>query len=143
LIVNLGQSAWRFSGLGDAVFFDIDADGKPDRIGWTERDSDLAFITLDRNGNGRIDDGTELFGDHTPLANGSPAANGFAALSELDVNRDGIVDASDPVWQRLSLWVDANRKRASCDRFVAVTSRASAPTISGPVERIRTGTRFD
>lgn len=108
LIVNLGQGAWRLSGVNDAVVFDIDADGKADRIGWTERGSDLAFIALDRNGNGRIDDGTELFGDHTPLTNGALAGNGFAALRELDANRDGIVNASDPVWQQLSLWVDAN-----------------------------------
>jgi hypothetical protein len=70
--------------------------------------SSVAFLALDRNHNGRIDDGGELFGNHTRLAGGAEAANGFDALAEFDLNRDGIINAADPVWPLLLLWTDRN-----------------------------------
>ena len=45
--------------------FDIDGDGVPEQISWTEADSDVAFLALDRDGDGRITSGKELFGNHT------------------------------------------------------------------------------
>ena len=90
------------------MLFDIDADGQPDRISWTARGSSLAFVALDRNGNGRIDDASELFGNHTPLPNGSIASNGFEALKAFDRNRDDQIDEHDTVWSALLLWTDEN-----------------------------------
>ena len=108
MIVNTTKRPWRLSGLDDPVLFDIDADGQRDRIGWTDRGSSLAFVALDRNGNHTIDDASELFGDHTPLPNGTFAANGFEALSMYDGNADDQVDEHDAIWPTLLLWTDAN-----------------------------------
>ena len=66
------------------VLFDHDGDGAKHGTGWVS--SDDAMLVLDRNNNGTIDNGRELFGDNTQLANGRFAADGFAALAELDIN---------------------------------------------------------
>ncbi|WP_155524580.1 hypothetical protein [Oleisolibacter albus] len=75
--------------------FDIDGDGRLDATAWTG--SSDALLALDRNGNGRIDNGTELFGDQ----NG--AANGFEELARYDDNGDRAIDAGDSVFTRLIL----------------------------------------
>ena len=54
-----------------------------------------AFLAIDRNGNGSIDDGTELFGDQ----NG--AAHGFAELAKFDSNHDGVINAQDDDFDKL------------------------------------------
>ena len=64
------------------------------------------WLALDRDGDGRITTGAELFGDATPLASGATATNGFAALADLDANHDGIIDARDPAFASLVLWSD-------------------------------------
>jgi hypothetical protein len=71
------------------------------------------WLVLDVNGNGRIDDGRELFGSMTVLPDGRLAANGFEALAALDANHDGVLDARDPGFARLRLWSDVNRDRHS------------------------------
>lgn len=99
----------------NGVVFDIDDDGWKERVAWTAPGSDLALLSFDRNGNGRIDSGAELFGDHTRLANGTLAENGFVAIGDLDANGDERVDASDPAWQNLILWTDTNHDGVSQD----------------------------
>jgi hypothetical protein len=70
----------------------------------------LTSIKLHRlDGNGSIDSGRELFGDETILANGSKAANGFAALAELDSNANGKFDALDTQYANLRIWRDLNQ----------------------------------
>lgn len=118
VILDLRQDGFRLSGPDPAVLFDIDADGVRDPIAWTRANDDDAFLCLDRNGNGLIDDGTELFGYATPLRNGQPAQVGYRALAELDSseaggNRDGVVDASDARFADLCVWVDRNRDGVS------------------------------
>lgn len=108
IIINLADGAWKLSGADDPVAFDIDADGELNRITWTGRGEPLAFLALDRNTNGVIDEGSELFGTATRLESGGRAPNGFEALKEFDANRDGLIDASDHVWASLLLWTDAN-----------------------------------
>jgi hypothetical protein len=77
--------------LASPVYFDHNADGIKTGTGWVK--SDDAFLVLDRNGNGTIDDGRELFGDATPLngkgtldTSAGIAAEGFAALAKEDTN---------------------------------------------------------
>lgn len=107
IVLNIGNGGYRLSGKDDPVLFDIDATGAPVRIAWTAAGAPMAFLALDRNGNGRIDDGAELFGNHTPVP-GGVAANGFDALAQYDANHDGWVDAGDPIWPSLLLWTDLN-----------------------------------
>ena len=106
IIINLANNQYRLSGDSDPVSFDITADGAPERITWIGRDSGLAFLARDKNGNGAIDDGRELFGDQTLLSNGTRAANGFEALREYDTNGNGLVDHADAQWDTLLLWFD-------------------------------------
>ena len=95
LALDLAGNGFTTRGLDDAVRFDLDADGRTDRI--SAPSGDDALLALDRNGNGRIDDGRELFGDQ------HGAANGFAELAKYDDNRDGRIDAADAVFERLRL----------------------------------------
>jgi len=89
------------------VRFDLDNNGFAERAGWTDgRDG---FLVRDTNGNGRIDNGGELFGNHTKLHNGAKAANGFEALKELDDNGDGKITRADKVWSELRVWQDRNQ----------------------------------
>lgn len=89
------------------VLFDIDATGIKQSVGWVKPDD--GFLVLDRNGNGLIDSGAELFGDATPLSTGGIAGDGFEAVADLDENSDGVLDANDAVWQDLRIWQDANQ----------------------------------
>src|SRR5258706_491423 len=91
----------------NAIYFDHDGNGNQTSTGWVK--SDDGFLTLDRNGNGVIDNGTELFGDATPLAAGGKAADGFEALAQEDTNADGKVDSLDANWANLRVWRDLNQ----------------------------------
>lgn len=71
------------------------------------------WLALDRNGNGRIDDGGELFGSGTTLRDGTRADNGFFALAELDSDQDGAITPADAAYASLLLWADENRDRES------------------------------
>jgi hypothetical protein len=66
------------------------------------------WLAIDLNGDGKINSGAELFGNHTQLANGTTASNGWAALGEMDSNHDGKIDAKDANFDKLRVWVDAN-----------------------------------
>ena len=94
------------------ILFDHNADGIKTGTGWVQPDD--AFLVLDKNGNGTIDNGRELFGDATLKSNGQLASNGFDALADLDTianggNADGIVNASDTQYAGLRLWRDLNQ----------------------------------
>lgn len=89
------------------VLFDHDGDGVKNGTGWVT--SDDGFLVFDRNNNGLIDNGTELFGDSTNLYSGGKAADGFAALAQEDTNHDGKVSDLDTNWNRLKVWRDLNQ----------------------------------
>ncbi len=71
------------------------------------------WLVLDRNGNGQIDDGSELFGSASPLSGGETAQNGFVALAEFDDNHDGRITPEDSVWSSLQLWSDHDASRTA------------------------------
>ena len=93
----------------DAItYFDHEGDGWAELSRWADEDD--GTLVWDRNNDGVINDGSELFGDNTVLANGRKAAHGFAALADLDDNGDGVIDASDTAWTELRVmrWTDDN-----------------------------------
>jgi hypothetical protein len=129
IIINLAGGPYRLSGVGDPVTFDIDADGVRERITWTLRNSDIAFLAMDRNHNGAIDSGAELFGNYTVLRNGEVATNGFEALADLDSNLDGLIDQRDAVWPKLLLWRDLNHDGMSQADEITKARRSSMNAI--------------
>jgi hypothetical protein len=86
IILDLDGNGLETVGLAGNVYFDHDGDGVLTKTGWAGKDD--ALLVWDRNSNGKIDTGAELFGDFTPLPNGTLAPNGFAALAALDSNGD-------------------------------------------------------
>lgn len=106
IVIDVGQQSYRLTSAADGVYFDLRNEGAPRRVAWTRAGVDNAFLALDRNGNGRIDSGAELFGNYTPLRSGGVAQHGFEALRELDDNDDGAVDRTDRAWTALLLWTD-------------------------------------
>lgn len=118
IVIDLEGNGFHFTGADDVVRFDIDADGAREAISWTSASTLDAFLALDRNWNGRIDDGSELFGNYTPLSDGSLAPNGYEAVLELDHrsmggNGDGVIDPLDTAYFDLLLWVDWNHDGVS------------------------------
>ena len=106
LILDLDGDGVETIGKSAGIHFDHDSNRFAETTGWVGKDDGL--LVWDRNGNGKIDNGGELFGNKTKLADGTNAANGFAALTELDSNHDGVIDASDAEFSRLRVWKDAD-----------------------------------
>ena len=89
------------------TLFDHTGSGIRTATGWISADDGL--LVRDINGNGIIDNGTELFGDNTKLKNGGAAQHGFAALADLDSNGDKVIDAKDAAFKELRVWRDINQ----------------------------------
>ena len=106
IVLDLFGNGFAPVSVKDGVNFDLDQNGFAEKMGWTSGDD--AWLVVDKNGNGKIDNGSEMFGDKTKLSNGQYAKNGFEALREYDSNHDGIIDANDADFGKLMVWVDAN-----------------------------------
>ena len=117
LVLDLDGDGIEAAGIDPTapVLFDMDGDGIKTATGWIRPDDGI--VVLDRNGNGLIDSGRELFGDATVLARGARAgqlaANGFEALADLDLNADGRLDSLDASWGQLRIWRDLNQDGVS------------------------------
>jgi hypothetical protein len=112
IIVDTTGHGFLLTSAEDGVRFDFYGDGHPIKLSWTADDSGNAFLALDRNHNGKIDDAKELFGNITEQPE-STDPNGYLALAEFDKpenggNGDGIIDSRDAVYSKLLLWIDKN-----------------------------------
>lgn len=93
LVINLDGN---IAELSDQTFlFDLDGDGELDEINQLSARS--GFLALDKNGDGIINDGTELFG--------AKSGNGFEDLAAYDTDHNGFIDEGDEIWDKLKIWV--------------------------------------
>lgn len=106
LVLDLDNNGIETISTDGGVYFDHDNNQKYENTGWIGKND--AFLVRDLNNNGQIDNGTEMFGNHTIKSDGSTAYNGFEALADLDSNNNGKFDSGDEAWNEVKVWRDYN-----------------------------------
>lgn len=115
IVIDTNGGRFDMTSLEGGVLFDMTGDGRTEQVSWTATASSTAFLVLDRNGNGVIDDASELFGNLSPKPSPPFGArrNGFLALAVYHTevrggNGDGAITMADEAFQHLRLWHDRN-----------------------------------
>ena len=106
LIIDLGEDDIDLTDIENGVYFDLDNNGFAEKTAWIGEED--GFLAIDVNKNDSIDNGSELFGDKFIMPDGNVSRTGSEALSSLDENGDGVINADDTLFESLCIWVDAD-----------------------------------
>ena len=136
LVIDLGAMGIELNSVDNGVHFDLDRNGFAEKTAWIGEED--GFLALDRNGNGFIDDGGELFSDQIVLKNGELSESGFETLVDLDDNvdevtgkvGDGVIDENDSEFENLRVWIDENHNGISEENELKTLSELGIASIS-------------
>jgi hypothetical protein len=117
IVLDTTGAGFHLTSINDGVPFRLLHGGPKLQMSWTEAASSNGWLVLDRNGNGTIDDFTEMFGNLTPQPHSS-TPNGFLALAVFDRpdyggNGNGKIEPEDAIFDSLRIWIDANHNGIS------------------------------
>lgn len=128
IIIDLDRDGIETLGKSANIFFDHNGNGFAENTGWVGKDDGL--LVWDKDKDGKITSGGEIFGDHMLLEDGTSAENGFQALAELDKNGDGVIDKLDDAYHFLQVWQDKNSNGVVDDGELMSLASAGIASIS-------------
>ena len=137
ILIDLSGRGFMMTDAAKGVKFDFAGTGNPIQMSWTAGGWNGGWLALDRNGNGKIDNGMELFGNLTPQPNPPKGKqkNGFLALAVYDQpanggNNNGMIDPGDAIWKSLVVWIDTNHNGVSDPGELIPISKTGIKSIS-------------
>ena len=141
LLIDLDGDGIETTSVENGVYFDQENDGFAEVSAWVS--SDDGVLAIDKNNNGTIDNGSELFGDSYVKSDGTIATSGFDALSDLDSNGDGQINSSDTSFDAIKILKGDGTLLSLSDAgisSISLTAKKSVITDSNGNRQLTTGT---